>query len=73
VNANSVKQVYKFKPRFKKIGQTKALNLSYVFPQIFTLLLSYLNGEGEKQTTSFSGGRSWSTWREPLSQVHPFL
>ena len=33
---------YKFK-LFKKFGQTKALELSCVFPRIFTLLFSYLN------------------------------
>ena len=43
-------QVYTFKPIFKKIGQAKALDLSYVFPGIFTLLPSNLNGESEKQT-----------------------
>jgi hypothetical protein len=47
VNVNSVILVFKFKQIFKKIGQAKALYLSYVFPQIFTLLLSYLNGESE--------------------------
>jgi hypothetical protein len=47
---NSVIQVYKFKPIFKKIGQTKALYLFYVLPRIFTLLLFYLNGESKKQT-----------------------
>ena len=47
LNANSVIQVYKFKLIFKKI---KALYLSYVFPRILTLLLSYLKGESEKQT-----------------------
>jgi len=50
VNANSVIQVYKFHSIFKKIGQTKALYFSYVFPRIFTLMLSYLNDEREKQT-----------------------
>jgi hypothetical protein len=50
VNANSVIQVYKFKQIFKKIGQTKALYLSYVFPRICTLLLSYWNDGSEKQT-----------------------
>jgi hypothetical protein len=29
---------YKFRQIFKKIGQTKALYLSYVFPWIFTVL-----------------------------------
>jgi hypothetical protein len=43
---NSVIQVYKF----KKIAQVNALHLSCIFQQIVTLLLSYLNGESEKQT-----------------------
>jgi hypothetical protein len=33
---------YTFKQIFKKIGQAKALDLSYVFPRIFTLLLFLL-------------------------------
>ena len=33
---------YKFRQIFKKIGQTKDLDLSYVFPQKFTLLLFLL-------------------------------
>ena len=33
---------YKFKQIFKKIGQTKALDLSDVFPITFTLLLFLL-------------------------------
>ena len=33
---------YKFKQIFKKIGQIKALDLSYVFPRILTLLLFLL-------------------------------
>jgi hypothetical protein len=41
---------YKFKQIFKKIGQSKVLYLSYVFLWFFTLLLSYLNDESEKQT-----------------------
>ena len=49
-NSNSVIQVYKFKPIFKNIEQTKALYFSYVFLRMFTLLLSYMNGESEKQT-----------------------
>ena len=41
---------YKFKQIFKKIGQTKALDLAYVFPRILLCCCSYLNGESENQT-----------------------
>jgi len=45
---------YKFKQIFKKICQTKALELSYVFPRIFTLLLFLLEWWKWKANTSLS-------------------
>ena len=49
---------YKFKQIFKKIGQTKALYLSYVFRRNFTLLLFLLERCKWKTNTSLSDYRT---------------
>jgi hypothetical protein len=52
----------KFKRIFKKIDQAKALYLSYVFTQSFTLLLFLLERWEWKTNTSLLDHLTWSFW-----------